>query len=99
MLTSGLLFKRQVPSSLHHTLMATMNKNNYNSLGYPSKLIEQKKSPQNGGGARLSYEVVEGPEVLFFLDDDIFKHTAGRCVTAFKCFGDDLAVKLNGLAL
>ncbi len=31
----------------------------------------------------LSYEVVKGPEVVFFLENDVFKHAPSCCVMAF----------------
>ena len=41
----------------------------------------------------LSDEVVKGPEVFFFLEDDVFEHASCCCIPAFECFSDDLAVK------
>ena len=41
----------------------------------------------------LFYEVVECPEVVFFLDYDVFEHASCCCVAAFECFSDDLAVQ------
>ena len=41
----------------------------------------------------LFYEVVECPEVVFFLDYDVFEHASCCCVAVFERFCDDLAVQ------
>jgi len=43
----------------------------------------------------LSYEVVECPKMLFFLDDYFFEHTSCCGVAAFECFSDDLSIERN----
>jgi len=54
----------------------------------------QKEEREKGRGmVGLSYEVVEGPEVVFFLDDDVFEHASCRRVAAFERFSDNLTVE------
>jgi hypothetical protein len=78
------------------------NKIGLNSISNSSQKDKEKiKDLSQKIGKRtgfLSYEVVEGPEVVFFLEDDVFEQFSGGCVAEFEGFGDDFAVEGDGVA-